>query len=201
MVDTVRSRSDLLTSLFADGQGAGEITPQDMRDLIVSTYGITGWGDYTDTEYSSGSPQSITGGSYVTLQNNAGTKREQELPLDVSSFYDATADSIVGNAGDGIMVTIEFDLRRASATSDYGIEVTIDIGEEGVTEILLYNRTYVLDGSIDSRITITTGAYTLDTWEANGGRVKINATVDIEVWGARIIIHRVHKGQGIYPPA
>lgn len=36
MVDTVRSGSDLLTTLFQDGQAAGAITPQDMRDLIVS---------------------------------------------------------------------------------------------------------------------------------------------------------------------
>lgn len=35
MVDTIRATSDVL-ALFADAQGAGEITPQDMRDLIVS---------------------------------------------------------------------------------------------------------------------------------------------------------------------
>ncbi len=36
MVDTARSQNDLLTNLFADSQPAGSITPQDMRDLIVS---------------------------------------------------------------------------------------------------------------------------------------------------------------------
>lgn len=36
MVDTARSKTILLSTLFADGQGVGEITPQDMRDLIVS---------------------------------------------------------------------------------------------------------------------------------------------------------------------
>ena len=36
MADTARSISDLLTTLFQDGQAAGAITPQDMRDLIVS---------------------------------------------------------------------------------------------------------------------------------------------------------------------
>jgi len=35
MVDTVRSKSDLLTQLFQDGQTAG-ISAQDLRDLIVS---------------------------------------------------------------------------------------------------------------------------------------------------------------------
>lgn len=36
MADTVRSVSDLLTNLFQDGQTAGSVTPQDVRDLIVS---------------------------------------------------------------------------------------------------------------------------------------------------------------------
>lgn len=36
MADTIRSYSDLLTALFQDGQAAGAITPQDVRDLIVS---------------------------------------------------------------------------------------------------------------------------------------------------------------------
>ena len=36
MVDTVRSEADLLTNLFPDGQAAGSITANDIRDLIVS---------------------------------------------------------------------------------------------------------------------------------------------------------------------
>lgn len=36
MADTKRSISDLLTTLFQDGQADNSITPQDMRDLIVS---------------------------------------------------------------------------------------------------------------------------------------------------------------------
>lgn len=42
MADTETSIADLLATNFADGQTAGSITPQDMRDLIISletTYG------------------------------------------------------------------------------------------------------------------------------------------------------------------
>lgn len=35
MVDTQRSKAELLT-IFADGQAAGSITPQNMRDLVTS---------------------------------------------------------------------------------------------------------------------------------------------------------------------
>ncbi len=36
MADTPRLIADLLTNLFQDGQSEGSITPQDVRDLIVS---------------------------------------------------------------------------------------------------------------------------------------------------------------------
>ena len=36
MADTVRTPAALLTTLFQDGQAAGSISPQHMRDLIVS---------------------------------------------------------------------------------------------------------------------------------------------------------------------
>lgn len=36
MADTVRTVTALLTTLFQNGQAADSITPQDMRDLIVS---------------------------------------------------------------------------------------------------------------------------------------------------------------------
>lgn len=36
MADTQRSVSDLLTTLFQDGQSAGSVTLQDVRDMIVS---------------------------------------------------------------------------------------------------------------------------------------------------------------------
>ncbi len=37
MVDTSRTVSDLTTNLFQDGQAAGSITPQDLRDFVETT--------------------------------------------------------------------------------------------------------------------------------------------------------------------
>ncbi len=39
MVDTVRTRADMLATLLADNV-AGDITPQDMRDILVSLHGV-----------------------------------------------------------------------------------------------------------------------------------------------------------------
>jgi hypothetical protein len=42
MVDTVRTVTSLLTTLFQDGQASGSITPQDLRDMIVSLASFIG---------------------------------------------------------------------------------------------------------------------------------------------------------------
>jgi len=49
MPDIVRTIPVLLTQLFQDGQVAGSITPQDMRDFIVTMAAMAGWGDPTMT--------------------------------------------------------------------------------------------------------------------------------------------------------
>lgn len=36
MVDTIRTKNILLTTMFQDGQAPSSITPQDMRDFIIS---------------------------------------------------------------------------------------------------------------------------------------------------------------------
>ncbi len=56
MADTERTLNDLLTNLFQDGQGAGSISEQDMRDLIVSL--IPG---YSSMYISSSAETSIAG--------------------------------------------------------------------------------------------------------------------------------------------
>ena len=57
-----------------------------MQVLLVSI-DDTGWAEYVDTQYTSGSPFQITTDNKVTLPNNAGTIRDSQKPRDVSSFY------------------------------------------------------------------------------------------------------------------
>lgn len=52
MPDTIRTLDAILTTLFQDGQPAGSISEQDMRDLIISVFGdytkrggVAGWRD------------------------------------------------------------------------------------------------------------------------------------------------------------
>lgn len=51
MVDTVRTLAQLRAATFADGQGAGAITPQDMRDFVVSLGSLSGIVNVKDFPY------------------------------------------------------------------------------------------------------------------------------------------------------
>lgn len=199
MVDTVRSMAQLLAA-FADGQGAGAITPQDLRDLIVSSIGQTGWADYTDDQYTDASPQALAANTVSTVEINGATSQVQELPFAITSLWDGTNDEIpITTPGTSLIVTFETTIRRASGTGRWEFDIWIDIGLPG--DIRLYPRTIAIDnGDNDKSITFTTGVYCLDTWAANGGQIKINPEIAAEIHSSRIVVHHLHRGRGTYPP-
>ena len=158
---------------------------------------FSGWADYTDSQYTTGSPFAITASTDTVIPNNAGgTVREQELPPDISSLWDDVNAKITGQAGDSYIILVEFTIRRATGTSDFSFVNFIDIG--GAVPPL-YTSKRTVNGTEDSPIFYAPPVYTLDTWETNGGQININCSVDAELYGIRHVIHRLHRGTGTYP--
>lgn len=153
---------------------------------------FTGWADYVDGTYTSTNPF-IINTTKQTLPNDANTIRDSQKPIDVTEFYDATSTTITGRNGDGINIVIEF---KASPNTSASTRVTtsIDIGSP-VGEI--YTRDFLLSkGANEEHFYLSSfNAYTLDTWEANGGTVKIVATASTDIYDIRYIITRTHKGR------
>lgn len=90
MTDTQRSLSDLLTNLFQDGQSAGAITPQDVRDLIESLSPPYGGLSFV-------TPAATTIGTPGTLVKAAGTTaltnlRKFTMPVDNRLVYTGVPD-------------------------------------------------------------------------------------------------------------
>lgn len=135
----------------------------------------TGWGDYVDSQYTSASPfiigvagpPSSISPNRITLPNNAGVVRDLQKPLDVGAFYDNGSQTITGRDGDGVNIVIEFKA-RPNTNLDSRLTVSIDIGTP-VGEI--YKRDFVLSKGFDQEhfYLSSFNAYTLNTWEANGG--------------------------------
>mgnify|MGYP004057428675 FL=1 len=153
----------------------------------------TGWADYTDTQYTSGSPYLLAASTQVTLPNNAGSSNESQIPVDVTEFYDSATQTITGRNGDGINITIECKL-RPTTSSNTRVTLAIDIGG-AVGEI--YPRDFVLakGNGIEHFYLSSFNAYTLGTWEANGGSVRVSSTAPVQIYDIRYVITRTHKAR------
>jgi len=164
------------------------------NDNFNEVYDFTGWANYQDTTYTSGSPFLVTAGSPAQpLPNNAGSKIETQLPSDVTEFYDGTA--ITGREGDGIAITIEFKCAPTTGASDVRIKTSIDIGG-AIGEIYPREMALTKGAGVEHFYLLTINAYTLDTWEANGGVVMVESfNSNINVYDIRYVITRTHKAR------
>lgn len=153
----------------------------------------TGWADYVDRVYTSASPFQLTANVKVNLPNNAGTTLEFQKPLDVPTFYNPATLKILGRNGDGIGIVIEFKV-RPTANQTTRISVAIDIGG-AVGEI--YKRDFITSKGVgvEHYYLSSFSGYTLGTWQANGGLVKIVSDFPADIYDIRYVIHRTHKAR------
>jgi hypothetical protein len=146
---------------------------------------VSGWGAYAHT----GASQDLVTNAKVTLENNAGTVLHVQKPVDVATFYNGAA--IPGRNGDGVAIGIELTFTPSSGQSS-AIVVSIDIGG-AVGE--LYSQEYAIlkGGGVAHKIAYTATAYMLDTWQANGGTVKVVCDGPGAITAVRYVIQRLHK--------
>lgn len=181
-----------LKALLADNT-AGSISPQDLRDALVSTTANTGWAQYADTLYTSGAPLTLVADANTALPNNAGTIIDTHKPSDVPSFY--AGGKITGRSGDALLITIDFLALPTSVNTTY-LDLWFNIGG---TVGELYRRviSFPRGNGVVRPIVYTTLVYTLDTWEANGATVNVRANGATSIYNIRYVIARVHRGSQI----
>jgi hypothetical protein len=165
--------------------------------MFIDLYGWSGWADYTDTVYTSASPLALVAGVATFLPNDKGTTLEGQKPTDVATFYDGTY--ILGRDGDGIAVTVNFTARPSvTATDEVSVWVDITAGTGTPTRFanLFKNITSFKQGvGVERPISLTFSGYTAATWEANGGRLKIQSNGACDVYDISYTITRTHKAR------
>lgn len=151
-------------------------------DYLASS---SGWGTYTHN----GATQSLTAGVKATLTNNKGVFIETQKPEDVTTFYDGS--TILGRSGDGIAIGIELTFTPTS-NGLYEFAMSIDIGGS-IGE--LYSQYYAINkgNGVAHKISYTATAYQLDTWQANGGTVKVVCDGPGNITFVRYVIQRTHR--------
>lgn len=158
-----------------------------------SSNDYTGWADYVDGTYTSASPYVLAGSTKITLPNDAATVRDSQKPIDVTTFYDSTTSTITGRNGDGINIVIEFKA-RPNTSSVTRLTLAIDIGG-AVGEIYIRDFVLAKGNNVEHYYLSSFNTYTLDTWETNGGAVKITSTDSVDIYDIRYVITRTHKAR------
>jgi len=156
-----------------------------------AVYQVTGWAEYSDTEYTEGSPLAVSEGTTVDLPNNSGTVIDDYLPTGVSSLYDGTVIT-PDTVGDSYEVAIRF--KTKSSINEGAVRLAIDIGG-GLGEITADGRRLNKGTGEENTLQINFSVYSLATFIANGGTIKFEAVAgDQSVYDIRYIITRTHKG-------
>ena len=185
---TARSRS-ILEGYFNTGD---KPTEQEFADLIESFYhkDDLGWADYVDSQYTSASPLTLSAATPALLDNDGvnGVKTYEPLGIDL---YDTATRKIKGINGESRLITIEFKIKPTSVAAQKA-EVWIDIGG-AVGAIYRRLTTFPKGNGVEHNVVMTTAAYTLDTWEANGGEVWIECDGPAEVYDIRYVLVRTTK--------
>jgi hypothetical protein len=152
---------------------------------------VTGWANYADTQYTSGSPFLLAADTDTVLPNNAGSVLDTQKPDDVTTFYDGSV--ITGRNGDGICITVDMEVIPTSAGTTL-LEVWFDIGG-AVGELYRRPISFPKGQGVVRHVNFTVTGYTLDTWEANGASVYVRANGTASIYGVRYVVTRTHKAR------
>jgi hypothetical protein len=192
MADTKRTQTEIL-ALLADNV-TGDISPQDLRDAVVSGRANEGgaWAFYTEST-------AITQGTSIAIAADTRTQlladglgsatyegQIQEMPtpwasnklaLELDNFYN---------------VRLTFKAQIASAAGGHYITTELDIGGAvGVTwsSIDMFAKGAAVEHAFQYSVPI----FARSTFVANGGTFYVEADTAMEIWDVRVLVNRVYK--------
>jgi hypothetical protein len=193
------------TNYFADPRA--EISPGDFMFVnasdgcramdVTSTSSVTlangatsGWATYIDTQYpNSGNALSVTADTDTVLPNNKASLLETQKPVDISTFYNGT--TITGRNGDALDIMIYF--KAVPSAANQWLDMWIDIGGS-VGELYRQTFSFPRGSGVERGILYSlSSAYTLGTWEANGGTVYIRSNASVDIYQINFNFDRSHK--------
>lgn len=171
-----------------DGKPFTRFTNVQVTGELRANVSSLGWAQYTDTQYTEGSPLVVSQGVTATLPNNAGESITDYLPSDVDGYYDGSAVRSV-KVGETFSVSVRFKVK--SSTANGAIAVGLDIGgTQGV--IVEDTRRLVRGASTENILQIDFTTFALDTFLANGATVKFTSiSGDSSVYDINYVIVRI----------
>lgn len=159
-------KSEINTNL-ADNN-TGDIGASDVRNALLNTIdslaGISGWATYVDTDYTtSGTALTVLANTDTILPNNAGSKNETYMPVDITGYY--APQSLAYDGGSSLFVAGEtVEGASSGATADI-----VDLSGDATSGILFLEN---VSGTFSDNETITSSSGSaLANGTLAGGRI------------------------------
>ena len=199
-------KNDIAQTIKTNGNQeiTGLVLQQELYRIIdvlgSEILGRSAWASYVDTVYSSANTPFasattffVAAGTTVKVPNNGGFVINSQLSPDIGTFWDIPSQKITGREGDNLDLMAYWKAQPLGQNAE--LDIWIDIGGS-VGE--LYRETQYFRGANETKGVKydLSSAYTLDTWQANGGELYMKPSVDMHFWGFNFNFDRSHKALG-----
>lgn len=165
---------------------------------LKDTLSSTGWGLYSDSQYTEISPLNINNAKVQLPCDKLGsTTNESELPCGVTTLWNSTTNKIAPvNSGDAYALRVTF---KCKALKDAFFDIQLDIGNPSGIVVSSETKIHPKENNIENRYSFDIPIFSLGTFIANGGTIFIDSTdngADLNIYDINIFIARLHKAKG-----
>ncbi len=192
MADTKRTQTEIL-ALLADNI-TGDISPQDMRDSVVSARANQGlgWAFYTEgTAITQGTAQAITADTRTQLLNDGlgGATHEGQIQ-DMVTPWSSNKLNVELDCSYSVRLTFKGEIATGASGEHFDIELDIG-GAIGVT----WSATSVFPKGANEPhgFEFSIPLFARSTFVANGGTFYVTPSVNMDLWDARVLVGRVYQ--------
>jgi hypothetical protein len=196
MTDTVRTQSEIL-ALLADNT-TGDISPQDIRDMVVSAYADTGhgWAFYADGEFTSEGDSDVFAGDTRKKLTNDGAARTVDSELNgIATPW--VGDTVIVDLNSFYIVRLGFHAETTASGAGNYFDIELDIAG---TQQVIWAATNVMakGANIEHRFQWAIPIFAGTDFDTNGGEFYVTSRtpMELKVWGTDISIARTYKQAG-----
>ncbi len=198
MADTKRTQTAIL-ALLADNS-SGAISPQDLRDSVVSARANQGdgWDFLTETDRSEGAAQVISASTRTKLEcDGAGSLSVSTRRTDIgTATWDGTNHKFIPELGSAYIFRLTYKCKTSSGAQDKYVETQLDIGSGGLgTGPVIWAdiNPLVKGAGVEHSFQFAIPLFAEDPFPTNGGTFYVESNVDITVWDVRVFFARIFK--------
>lgn len=169
-------------------------------DALESGASWSGWGAYSDTQYPDDQTTfTVNSDTDTIFPNNSVTRRENQLPTDITSFVDVIDlgayehSRIRGKEGDSIDTLIYF--KAIPSMNNQWLDVWLELGG-AVGQI--YRQTFAFPRGLGEPRSIVynlASLYQSATWEANGATIYVRSNSSLQIYDIDMNVDRSHKAR------